>query len=571
MIDRDTHRIRRVVAQACPADRTGSEARLRNLLRALDWRVPALRDETILCVRRMRLPLPRKKGPPVSVELQPPAELQNSLSDSLANLARDAARPSRGVVPANANAVFFADRAELLACLARDWCAGNTTTLWWWPVLFPGDDFGAVVRRAWLDDARPVPAALARLEAANLAPKFLTKFSPTDRAALWRNIVNTLQLDALDAAWRTSDLAPAAPTAAHAPRELAPWSAWINPPVSLAPDAVRILVAAILLERAPARVRSLSFAREVGTWTESRRRHQALEVSSNETFPLVEERSTKNDPRPRVMAPRRYRSTLKHEPPSPSNPKRIAIPGASNPERIIIPGSSNLESTTFESRAAQASPPRRQRPPAFRTPESPVMPGQLKQERLADLQAAPNESIALPAVAWPDCISTEWGGSLYLVNIAIALEIYGDFTTPARRGLALPLWDFLALLAEQMIGEEFAEDPLCSLFATLSGRRAGDEPPGAQFEPPTGETLAIWLARVCHDVEARAIAALGLDEGCDLRPLVLNHPARIETNSTRLDAHFSLAEHPIVLRIAGLDRDPGWVPAGGRGIYFHYD
>jgi hypothetical protein len=514
----------------------------------------ALRPEAILCVRRIATSFPAL----------------DRLSNVLDAEILDAARPARGTVPANANAVLFADRAELLACLARDWCAGNTATLWWWPLFFPGDDFGAVVRRAWLEDARPVPAALARLEAVNLAPKFLTKFSPVDRAALWRNIVNTFQLGALDTAWSTGNIADAASTAAQVSRELAPWSAWVNPPASLAMDAVRILVAAILLERAPARIRSRSFAREVGMWTASKR-HHALDISFDETFPLVEENPAKDDPRPRGMAPRDRRSTLRHEPPSASNPKSVATTAASNPESIIIPGSSRIESRKSESGAPDSSRPRRQEhSPAFRTPESPVMPVQLKQERPSDLQEALDESIALPAAASPDCISTEWGGSFYLVNIAIALEFYGDFTAPQRRGLALPLWDFLALVAEQMIGEEFAEDPLCSLFARLSGR-GGDEPPGAQFEPTSGETLAIWLARVCHDVEARAIAALNLDDDRDLRSLALNQPARIVTTSTRLDAHFSLAKHPIALRIAGLDRDPGWVPAAGRGIYFHYD
>jgi hypothetical protein len=515
----------------------------------------ALRPEAILCVRRLATSFP---------DLD---RLSNVLDAEL----RDAARPARGTVPANANAVLFADRAELLACLARDWCAGNTATVWWWPVFFPGDDLGAVVRRAWLEDARPVPAALARLEAANLAPKFLTRFSPSDRAALWRNLVNTFQLGAFDVAWSRGDIADAAPTAAPAPRELAPWSAWVNPPASLALDGVRILVACILLERAPARMRSRSFAREVGMWIESRKRHDALDVPINERFSSAEESPAEGDPPPRVMAPLHRRSTLKQEPASALNRKSVATPGASNPESIVIPGSPRIESTKIESRAAPANRPRREEDPlAFRTPESPVMPLELEQERPSDLPEAPDESMALPAAAAPDCTSTEWGGSLYLVNIAIALEIYGDFTEPSRRGLALPLWDFLALLAGQMIGEEFAEDPLCSLFARLSGR-GGDEPPGAQFEPPSGETLAIWLARVCHDMEARAIAALGLDDNRDLRSLVLNHPARIETNSTRLDAYFALANHPIALRIAGLDRDPGWVPAAGRGIYFHYD
>ena len=101
--------------------------------------------------------------------------------------------------------------------------------------------------------------------------------------------------------------------------------------------------------------------------------------------------------------------------------------------------------------------------------------------------------------------------------------------------------------------------------------RAVEEPPGAYFEPPSGEPLTIWLDKICHDVRERVAAALSLCDGCNLRTLVLNHHARIETTAARMDAHFSLATHPIQLRIAGLDRDPGWVPAGGRSIYFHYD
>jgi len=37
-----------------------------------------------------------------------------------------------------------------------------------------------------------------------------------------------------------------------------------------------------------------------------------------------------------------------------------------------------------------------------------------------------------------------------------------------------------------------------------------------------------------------------------------------------LDIFFTLAEHPLELRLAGLDRDPGWVPSAGRYVRFHY-
>jgi len=37
-----------------------------------------------------------------------------------------------------------------------------------------------------------------------------------------------------------------------------------------------------------------------------------------------------------------------------------------------------------------------------------------------------------------------------------------------------------------------------------------------------------------------------------------------------LDLFFELSEHPLEIRLAGLDRDPGWVPAAGRFVRFHY-
>ena len=149
----------------------------------------ALRPDAVFCVRRLSIRRSRLE----------------QFSEALyAKLPQRRDRPA-GFVPAKANAVLFADRAELLACLARDWCAGEAANRWWWPVLFSGNDFNALVRRAWLEDARPVPAALSRLEAAGLATRFLTKLSPVDLATLWRNMVHTFHLSALDAAGNKMD------------------------------------------------------------------------------------------------------------------------------------------------------------------------------------------------------------------------------------------------------------------------------------------------------------------------------------------------------------------------------
>src|SRR5439155_1567674 len=65
---------------------------------------------------------------------------------------------------------------------------------------------------------------------------------------------------------------------------------------------------------------------------------------------------------------------------------------------------------------------------------------------LSDRSAAAPQAVTMPA-DWPMIetrIDTAFGGLFYLLNLALALELYGDFTMPAHTGIALPVWDFLA-------------------------------------------------------------------------------------------------------------------------------
>jgi hypothetical protein len=45
----------------------------------------------------------------------------------------------------------------------------------------------------------------------------------------------------------------------------------------------------------------------------------------------------------------------------------------------------------------------------------------------------------------------------------------------------------------------------------------------------------------------------------------------VSVTETRLDVTFALARLPFEVRLSGLDRDPGWVPAAGRYVAFHYE
>jgi hypothetical protein len=154
---------------------------------------------------------------------------------------------------------------------------------------------------------------------------------------------------------------------------------------------------------------------------------------------------------------------------------------------------------------------------------------------------------------------------LYLVNLVLYLELYSDFAQPAQPSLRLALGDFLALIGERASGLSLRDDPLWNLLGELSGRGPGEEP-GADFlDAPA---LAAWVEKMSAELEERAAAALGVRELAV--PFLCTRPGRLALSPTRLDAIFCLAEHALSIRMAGLDRNPGWVPAAGRVIEFHY-
>jgi hypothetical protein len=214
---------------------------------------------------------------------------------------------------------------------------------------------------------------------------------------------------------------------------------------------------------------------------------------------------------------------------------------------------------------------------------------------------------------------TEFGGVFYLLNAALALNLYGDFTAPRATGIALLPWDWLALVGRAWFGAAFVRDPVWGTLSGLAGRRATDEP-GRDFVAPrewavgegwlapwgeagaltvwrtrtriremhsagfavrdaprnptrpipAGRARARWLRCLLEYLSARLACALGEADGSTVRALVCRHRAEIAVTATHVEVHLALADLPLALRIAGLDRDPGWIPAAGRSISFHF-
>jgi hypothetical protein len=83
--------------------------------------------------------------------------------------------------------------------------------------------------------------------------------------------------------------------------------------------------------------------------------------------------------------------------------------------------------------------------------------------------------------------------------------------------------------------------------------------------------LRRWLSLLMPYVRARLRVALQLESDADVATTLCRCSARVHTSGAHVDIHFDLADLPLPVRFAGLDRDPGWVPAAGRFIAFYFD
>jgi hypothetical protein len=176
-------------------------------------------------------------------------------------------------------------------------------------------------------------------------------------------------------------------------------------------------------------------------------------------------------------------------------------------------------------------------------------------------------------------------------------------------------WGVLELLGRGLLTLEsppsrqvgdFAEEPLWAALAAIDGRQPG-QLPAAQFTAPR-DSLRIpaawlaWLDDAAADqvVDLAALAPLdgpllaGVDPdlrgwlaavapllrqmlrralGNDADPVadLLLRRGQLYVTSSHVDLILPLASVSLLVRRAGLDFDPGWLPAWGRVVRFHYE
>ena len=197
---------------------------------------------------------------------------------------------------------------------------------------------------------------------------------------------------------------------------------------------------------------------------------------------------------------------------------------------------------------------------------------------------------AWPLAVTPRAVFTRCARLLFLVNLLLGDGIYPDFTRPAERGFPVPLWQLLALLGIALAGPEFRRDPLHAALETLASEVAASDQTDLDRRwpipaAPVGRRLrarslrrqpkaafARWFARYCLSLRRRLAAALAIAPALVGRQLWQQRGnACVWLSAAEIVVVYPLDEHPVAWRLAGLDRDPGYLPSAGRTLRFVFE
>lgn len=494
-----------------------------------------------------------------------------SVVDALRTALRQARRP--GDPHSNDDPLLFDDEADAAAAIISAWLAGAASadrhrwsgitgglepTIWW--------------RRHLLSDPVRLPCVVERLAQRRLAAAWIARLDPQDLETALATVASAHGLE-LPPAFSINPVRRHQPAAEPSvARAIAIVPECLQP--GLNPRARLLLLVALLARRRPSLL---------STPIVHRASEQIVELGS--------------------PAPRKTGS---------ADPANANVARAAPPIRPETRGQTGADTEPVLRRAPV-------RP-------SPMTPSETDREPIVK---SLDDSIS------PNPLATQFGGMLFILNALLALGLYGDFSRPDRRLPCLSPFVLLALLGRRWFGREFRADPIYRWLIDLAGEsegepaqefappawsapnswldpwpragalRIGNERPHPFLWHPAGFPLlqlprykmgaamiaahragfrrieysdrlpglprtarAQWIACLALYLDARLARAID-DRGG--RTLLCRQPARIAADGERVTARFALAHHPVAIRLAGLDRDPGWLPAAGRIVEFAFE
>jgi hypothetical protein len=549
--------ILRLRVKGSDLDPLALRGRLENVLNDVSLQ-PRLPPSATLFIRKLNDPLPG------SIQLdspnpRAPEAWRHAFQTRFDQLVSSAARPAHGPVADSAESVVFYDYAELLASLTADWCSGVARTRWWWQALLKRGDLSQMIRQFWREKIEYVPAALEHVVRKGLVVEFVSRLSDVEVREIVQSVVQVFGVTRMTlikaADFSVLDVAPKLIEEAQVRTVQMPWRDVVpeSDTPQLRPVQQFFIGIVLMVHRAPMRVRTLTFAREVERCVmqvqEKEKEPSAVEVLRAPQIHSPELTEPKYIDAPKNLAPIRENPiaadpvALKPDPPPEGSVKSVV----------------KIANATFKYEDVEIE------PTVEVVAEPPPPPPVVQSEQIVET-TPPEIFQSLDAVV----IETDLGGLFYLINLALFLEIYSDFTSPVEKFHDdLSIWDFVMIVGREINGERNLDDPIWTGLQDLQDVQDKNPVHPVNHENPV--TKPAWLTDLLPHLKARLILALGIDSEDPLAEILLHHHARVTITPTHLDVFFSLAQHPIEIRLSGLDRNPGWVPAAGRFIAFHYD
>ena len=515
--------------------------RVSHLVGGADLEPDGLPPAAILIVRRLADPLPRGLSAGQFPLAAAPA-WERATRLTLGEIARAAVRPAREAVPTNANAVLFADQAELLTCFSRDYLRGEAASLWWWRTtlrVLSGTGSRALFE-LWRQNIHYVPALVAKLAELKDAAWVLRSFTSEQARTILQEAARAFDLrDVLaivensrsprerDTALQSSLVESSTIRNGASPRRsrysvaTPPWRD-VDTVVALSAGLGRehVALAGVLLElsQSPRTVRSRIFAVDLERWwrpapgvlvhesetTERRQEEATFDESDgswnrdkqNVTRVDIEDAAAGNSPSEPRLTERRLNgkhsladaqlTTGRTESPSdgedlPSKFIAVSHVRLLSEERAFSPSLSRmnpLHGPQVQSNDSKV-------PEFIAQLQGYLQPSEQASLVAPSLQVQQRVSDTKGTLDTGDCVITELGGVFFLVNLMKALGIPQELERECQSELCLGSWECLELIARCLLGAnrpELANDAAWRVLSILDCRPP-EQGPGAHFRP----------------------------------------------------------------------------------------
>jgi hypothetical protein len=548
--------------------------RLSYLLNTVDFSVPGISPSGILVVRHLADPLPGKLTPQKHA-VRVNREWEQAARSALKEKYCKASRAVRGYIPPDAEAVFFEDEGQMLAALALDISRGQAWNQWWWKVILRDPEISPTpdLKTFLCKKITVLPAVLYHLAEWRTASEVVNKLSPDQAITVLGSLNRGYSLDQIlvplfrpkpkkipvDAGFtfqvekikkrekgheQVVDAADTSQTEAKAP-----WQQWFPShwlPVHMTGERAALLGIGLSLFHKPAQVRTTAFAQEFHDWWNQQQIPD---------FPASAGHSISSGSLPQTLG----KSELKEK-------EKLQFINRM-PEASSSPVSS-LTSPTQE--PVDLYQDKRKR---SRETESPLRKKKntdaftyIRFEEETETQPSP-----ISKQDWAEeGIETQLGGVFYLVNLITRLDLLASFQEECQNESQMGSWGVLELLAKALLADQYQDletDPLWPVLAQLDGRETGIAP------GDVNSRITRWLEEALSEVRSLLKKALGppTEDNPEPERTMLRCQARVYVTSTHVDIVMGLENISLPVRMAGLDRDPGWVADFARVILFHFE